>query len=56
MKSLYITWFKKTSWLILVTLIILIGLWICWLEYRRPATWPTFPWQYLQHNKTEVTP
>lgn len=43
--SLYKNMLKKISWWLLVILVLLIGAWLCWLEYRRPATWPDFPWE-----------
>lgn len=55
MKSLLLTVIKKMAWCLLVILTLLIGAWLCWLEYRRPATWPTFPWQYPNIDKTEQT-
>lgn len=45
MNSLLLTAIKKIAWCLLVLLILLIGAWLCWLEYRLPATWPTFPWE-----------
>jgi len=37
MKSLLPTWFKKLAWLLLVLVILLIGVWLCWLESQ---AWP----------------
>ena len=45
MNSLLPTVIKKIAWWFLVILVLLIGAWLCWLEYRRPATWPDFPWE-----------
>lgn len=37
MKSLMTTWSKKLAWWLLVILVLLIGIWLCWLASQ---AWP----------------
>jgi len=37
MNSLLLTVIKKIAWCLLALLILLIGAWLCWLEYQ---SWP----------------